>query len=86
MASSVDSQRGSVGEMNLTSGISRFGSVEHVGVVVLDAGAALGVPAALHDLVVDRVSYAQPPHGGLEAAVASDPDCALTATHDISRE
>src|SRR4029077_3372569 len=50
----------------------------HVGVVVLDERSAGGVPAALHDLVVDPVADGAPAGDvGGQAALVGDPDGAL---------
>ena len=64
--------------MNLHQRHQQHGGVEHVGVVVLDERAALGVPAALHDLAVDRVAGAAPAWAvGGESALVGDPEGAF---------
>jgi hypothetical protein len=60
IASSVESQRGSVGVDELAQRPQQQRGVEHVGVVVLHECAAAGMPAALHDLVVEAVADHQP--------------------------
>ena len=64
MASSVDSQRGSAGATNLTSGISSRRRRARRVLVVLHERLALGVPAVAHDLVVDLVPVGCQPRRG----------------------